>query len=548
MESVQANCVKEWSWSTTRKYADPFNEVEVDVVFTDPQGRERRIPAFWAGGGTWRARHASPLVGTHHYRTVCSDTANPDLHGLQGSLQVTPYEGDNPLLRHGPLKVATDRRHLEHADGTPFFWLGDTWWMGLCKRILWPDEFQILASDRVSKGFTIIQIVAGLSPDMVPFDERGANEAGWPWEKDFARINPAYFDLADHRIRWLVREGLVPCILGCWGYYLKFLGVKRMKQHWRHIVARWGAYPTVWCLAGEGAMPFYLSQTREQDQADQIASWTKVARYVRQIDPCCRPITIHPTQRGRDQVEDPSVLDFEMLQTGHDGHRSVPNNFKELAAAVQREPVMPVVIGEVNYEGLLHGTQDEIQRILFWGNMLSGAAGHTYGANGIWQLNRRGQPYGPSPHGGVWGNLPWEDAYRLPGSTQIGLARRFLERYPWWRFENHPEWIEQPRNVEEGWGPFVAGIPGKVRIVYTYHGQPWMRLKLLKGIEPNICYTAFWLDPRTGEEHAIGKIEVAPDGTWPVPMSPTMDDWVLIVENRVLGNSRSLTGRRPGER
>jgi hypothetical protein len=279
-------------------------------------------------------------------------------------------------------------------------------------------------------------------------------------------------------------------------------------------------------------MPFYLSQTREQDQADQIEGWTEVARYVRQIDPWRRPITIHPTQRGRDQVEDPGLLDFDMLQTGHGGHRSVPNNFRELAAASEREPRMPVVVGEVNYEGLLHGTKDEIQRLLFWGNMLSGAAGHTYGANGIWQVNRRGQPFGPSPHGGTWGNLAWEDAYRLPGSAQIGLAKRFLERYPWWRFESHPEWVERPRGSEEGWGPFAAGIPGAVLVVYMFHGTPWSRPKLIRDVEPEVYHKAFWFDPRTGQEHAVGKVEAAIDRTWAMPMPPTMDDWVLVVEAR----------------
>ena len=54
----------------------------------------------------------------------------------------------------------------------PFFWLGDTWWMGLTKRLLWPEGFKLLTADRVKKGFTVIQIVAGLYPDMVPFDSR----------------------------------------------------------------------------------------------------------------------------------------------------------------------------------------------------------------------------------------------------------------------------------------------------------------------------------------------------------------------------------------
>ena len=71
-----------------------------------------------------------------------------------------PYRGENPLFQHGPLRVSRNRRYLEHIDGKPFFWLGDTWWMGLTKRLPWPDGFKILTADRVEKGFTVIQIVA----------------------------------------------------------------------------------------------------------------------------------------------------------------------------------------------------------------------------------------------------------------------------------------------------------------------------------------------------------------------------------------------------
>ena len=191
-----ANCLMEWTFRSGKGYGDPFNDVELDVVFTDPDGAERRVPAFWAGDDVWRVRYASPKVGTHRYRTVGSDEDNKGLHGLEGDFKVNPYEGRNPLLRHGPLRVSENQRYLAHLDGTPFFWLADTWWMGLCKRLKWPGGFHELTADRVAKGFTVIQIVAGLYPDMAAFDERGANEAGFPWDKDFVSkyVEPSGFE------------------------------------------------------------------------------------------------------------------------------------------------------------------------------------------------------------------------------------------------------------------------------------------------------------------------------------------------------------------
>ena len=222
--TATAGTPTEWSWTSGKQYDDPFNQVDVDAVITLPSGGEERVPGFWAGGSTWRVRYAPPAPGSYKVRSVCTDAKNRDLHDQQLTLHVEPYAGSNPHYKHGPLKIAADGRHFQHADGTPFFWLGDTWWMGLCKRLSWPDGFETLTADRVRKGFTMVQIVAGLYPDMEPFDERGANEAGYPWERDFARINPAYFDTADVRIQHLADHGLAACIVGFWGYFIPLHG------------------------------------------------------------------------------------------------------------------------------------------------------------------------------------------------------------------------------------------------------------------------------------------------------------------------------------
>jgi hypothetical protein len=519
----------EWSFLSRKTYADPFNEVELDMVFIDPDGCETRVPAFWAGGSTWRVRYASPKLGRHTYRTVCSDAGNGDLHGCQGELEIAPYEGDNPLFRHGPLKISENRRYLEHLDGTPFFWLGDTWWMGLTKRLPWPDGFQALSADRVQKGFSVIQIVAGLYPDMDWYDERGANEAGYPWDRDFSRINPEYFDLADRRIQYLVEAGLLPCIVGCWGYYLPWTGVETMKKHWRNLLARWGAWPVVWCLAGEGTMPYYLSETREADAAYQNKGWTELARYLHAVDPFRRLVSIHPSSSGRETVEDDSVLDFNMLQTGHGDRNSLPNTVLRVTSGRAAEPTMPVLNSEVCYEGIGEACRQEVQRMMFWTCMLSGACGHTYGANGIWQVNTREEPYGPSPHGMAWGNTPWEDAYRLPGSANLSLGKRLLERYDWWRFEPHPEWIDPCWSEEDYFAGYAAGIPSRVRIFFW--PLRW-NLPTIRRVEPDTEYRAFFFSPADGTEFELGSVRADADGDWRIPLNrqPIYQDWVLVME------------------
>ena len=519
--------VQEWGFTSGKAYSDPFNQVELDVIFTDPQGQEHRMPAFWAGDQTWRVRFSATKTGKHTFRTVSNDPSNSDLHDQKGEIIVSEYAGDNPLLKHGPVRIAVDHHHFEHEDGTPFFWLGDTWWMALCHRLSWPDDFRTLVSDRVSKGFTVIQIIAGLYPDMPAFDPRGANEAGYPWEADYTRINPKYFDAADLRIQELVNRGLAPCIVGCWGYFLGFMGMAKIKQHWRNIVARWGAYPAIWCLAGEGTMPYYLSKNKEADMAAQKTGWTEVARYVRSIDPHKHCITIHPSDTARDSVEDPSVLDFDMLQTGHSDRKSYPNTVDKVTGEFSRKPPMPVLVGEVCYEGILDENRQEVSRFVFWASVLSGAAGHTYGADGIWQLNTPDQPYGPSPHGRSWGGPSWDVAAQLPGSRQLGVAKQFLARLEWWRLEPHPEWVEPHWSKEDYQLPYAAGIPGKLRIVFV---PPMWDPPTITRLESG--YQAFFFDPRTGKEHPIG--DVAPDssGIWKAPITPTFEQWVIVLERK----------------
>ncbi|MCE5258791.1 MAG: DUF4038 domain-containing protein [Chloroflexi bacterium] len=521
----------EWGFTSAKPYKDPGNEVTLDVAVTAPDGATAVVPCFWAGGLEWRVRYAARQIGVHTWRTICSDTSNPDLHGIEGTLEAIPYQGTNMLYARGALQVAPAKNYIQFSDGTPFFWLADTWWMGLTKRLAWPDEFQLLAADRVSKGFSVVQIVAGLYPDMPAYDERGFNEAGHPWEPDYARLNPRYFDMADLRIQQLVRSGLVPCIVGCWAYHLPWLGMEKMKLHWRNIIARWGAYPVVWCLAGEGAMPYYNSSDKDADRALQVHGWTEIARYVRQTDPNHRLITIHPTDSGRNNVEDPAVLDFDFLQTGHGGWDSVPNIVKKVREGVAAEPKMPVINSEVNYEGILEASREEVQRFDFWATVLLGA-GFTYGANGIWQLNRAERPYGPSPHGASWGDTPWTEAYRLPGGAQIGLGKKFLERYPWWEFVAHPEWIDDAATNDKPIAPYAAGIPGQVRLYYFPRPIfPWgSNPTRLRGLEQGAVYRTFWFNPKNAAEVNLPNTIAEADGSAALPIPTVMQDWLLVLE------------------
>jgi len=186
-----------------------------------------------------------------------------------------------------------------------------------------------------------------------------------------------------------------------------------------------------------------------------------------------------------------------------------------------------VLVGEVCYEGIMEASRQEVQRFMFWSCMLSGAAGHTYGANGIWQVNTVEKPFGPSPHGRSWGDTPWETAYQLPGSAQLGLAKKLFMRYEWWRFEPHPDWAAPHWSSENYFRAYAAGIPAQVRIFFLPDGNS----PTIQALERGVNYDAYFFNPVNGSEHALGRVVPDESGNWKPPQPPILQDWILVLQN-----------------
>jgi hypothetical protein len=117
-----------------------------------------------------------------------------------------------------------------------------------------------------------------------------------------------------------------------------------------------------------------------------------------------------------------------------------------------------------------------------------------------------------------------------PGATQVGLGKKLLQEYPWWRFEPHPEWAEKDC--------YAAGIPGQVRFIYLPRRDiyNWSG-PAVKDLEPGIDWHVYYFDPATGRKFDQGTIEAsakAGDKTAkPVDFKknvPSPQDWVLVME------------------
>jgi hypothetical protein len=549
--SASHNRVFEWTVESKKAYADPFNDVDVDVIFSR-SGESWRVPTFWRGGSKWTVRFAAPTPGEYSYRLESTDHSNPDLNGHEAKVTITAYKGSNPLLQHGMLRVSANKRYFEHADGTPFYWLGDTWWSGMSTRLSWED-FQKLTADRKSKGFTVIQIVAGLVPfeEQAPSDPGFCNEGGCVWDPEFKQINPKFFDYADRRVEHLVDSGMVPAIVGGWNISIEQMGVAKLKKHWRYIIARYSAYPTFWVIGGEVFDPpeAVAKKLGPMFRGQSPGGWTEVGRYIRATDPLHHPTTVHEVSPDDLPLQDESVTDFALFQPAHFSWPSIAVEVAEVSAHYSRTALTkPLVVGEIGYERLGETHLEDFQRVAFWLGMLNGAAGHTYGANGTWESYSADKPF----HRWKWSILTWEDGMNLPGSYQVGLGAKLLEQYPWWRFEPHQEWVT-PRgstlkaehdginrlhlDLVGEWGdwanqglqladsdwkkqngnfrqPYAAGVPGEVRFIYMpYFGLMAGTPPTVLGLEQGVRYHAFLWDPSLGAKFDLGAVERPAPGT-----------------------------------
>jgi hypothetical protein len=526
--STRVHHAIDWTIQASQIPADPWRTMSAVAVVNG-----RRVPGFWAGGASWTFRLSEAVAGEWEVRVESSDAS---LHDQRANLCVLPSSSEtNPLYKHGPVRLNDARTGFSHHDGTRFLWLGDTWWMLMSDRVAFPTDFSKLVHNRASLGFNVIQTVVGFPPDTKPFEVAANNEGGSPWLENCATINPAYFDACDRRLAAIIDAGMVPCILGTWGYHQFFTGEETMTHHWRYLVARYAAWPVIFCLAGETAMRYYLSPNPvEQDVANLQQAWSRIGKVVADLDPYHRPLTTHPRSCSFEDLADHSMLDFHMTQSGH-----MPSAngwaLKLFEKASALDPKKPFVQGEPPYEG--HGGTNgpDVQRYAYWTSILSGCSGFTYGAAGIFQANDPIRPTPKRPDGGTFDRWTWDQAIHFEGAAQLGKAHKFLSTLPFNDFVVDPTWVSAPlRWGQDGYHPpyrlFAAGVPKVCRVIYIpmrwYH---WDGPTIHK-LEPGLTYTVTYLDPESFDTYDAGTATADANGNWTGPGFKYMHDWVVVLK------------------
>ncbi len=455
-----------------------------------------------------------------------------------------------------PLRVSSNSRYLVKEDGSPFLYLADTAWTLLhWKR----EEMDAYLQDRAEKGFTVIQVsVSGFDAITTP------NAYGQTMfvDQDPSRPNEAYFKQLDYAVTKAQSLGLYMALVPLWANNYErprhldgfpddshpdTLNRSSAFTYGKFLGARYRNKPVIWILGGDW---FFIGY-------EEI--WRSMASGIRTGEGDLHHLmTFH--QKPRAPLLQEHWVDFNMIQTSH----TIWNRSYDLIAEDwDRLPAKPVVMGEGGYEGIADHTMETVHtmnaadvRRIAYAAFFAGAAGYTYGAQGVWGYRGESPPHtnaAPTSHPpSRWGaNPPWKEALQLPGGTEIRYLRTLLESRPmlvrvpdqWLIADDQLSTTSriQACRAEDGSYAFIYTAAGtKLRIQMIDHGDAFPFFNKLSGT----MIRAYWYDPRHGTSLSIGEFEKTAFRDFTPPSSGPGNDWVLVLDDASKGYSapgRSVT-------
>jgi hypothetical protein len=458
-----------------------------------------------------------------------------------------------------PLRVSDNHRFFVKADGSPFFYLGDTEWaLFHLKR----EDAEYYLKDRAAKKFTVIQAVAAfwggldrpnaygdtvfMNGDPTHPNEAYFKQVDWVvdkaeslglyiglvpiWSKEYVQQDPSRLNNPNYEgaIRSAIRTGRPSVVDQASAYaYGKFLG------------SRYRDKPIIWILGGDWF----------PDGIEDI--WRSLAAGLAAGDGGTHLKTYHPkSPRSSSQFfQNDAWLDFNMLQSGH---TSLNRNYDLIAADYDRIPVKPVMDGEGGYEGYNRIAAYLTRRIAYCG-VFAGGAGYTYGANGVFGATGRAQrpraasnrPAAEGAAGGTAAGVqdgevssrapspPWKEALQLPGGAQMQYLRALIESRPMLlRIPDQWLLVNDPMGTSDRIQACRAS-DGSYAFIYTATGAR-LEIRMIDRIYEKLSgnrIKAYWYDPRLGTATFIGEFPKTASREFTPPSSGRGNDWVLVLDD-----------------
>ena len=408
---------------------------------------------------------------------------------------------------NGKLKVSENHRYLQHDNGTPFFWLGDTGW--LLPERLNRDEAEFYLTECSKRGYNVVQVQ---TIDKVP-SLNYYGQSSMPDGFNFKNINKkdlyGYWDHMDFIIKAAERKGIYIGMDCIWGGLVKdgLLSVKEAEAYGKFLGERYKNSPNIiWFIGGD----------IRGDVKPEV--WEALATSIKSVDKN-HLMTYHPRGRTCSSTwfNNASWLDFNMFQSGHrrygqrkgDGDYTIAENTEEdnwryAEQALSLATVKPVIDGEPSYEDIPQGlheanetrwTANDVRRYAYW-SVFAGSFGHTYGHNSIMQF------YKPGVNASFFPSRYWYDCLQDPGYNQMKYLKTLMLAFPF--LERVADQSIIAGQNGERYDRAVATRGTDYLLVYNYTARPMqIDLSKISGAKKN-CW---WFNPKNGELQFIGEFD-----------------------------------------
>jgi hypothetical protein len=283
-------------WIDT-EFENPFDPEDINIMatFTAPSGKTWSIPAFysaisdrsWLTRYAWLVRFSADELGSWSYIINVKDR-NGEVTSDTRNFEVVESE------YHGPVKIASNKRYLEYADGTPFYGVG--MWVNNQEKAEVMDELKGFGVNYISYVMTPLEtwasgmgrydqhVCARIDHLINILEERDMQLALNFWFHSY--LSETVW--GGGNVRWFTNP--YQTVTECNDFYRSEEAWKYQEKLYRYMIARWGYSRSL-------AIWFIVDEVNGTDgwvsgDSTQAGVWVrKVHEYFKANDPWNHPTT-----------------------------------------------------------------------------------------------------------------------------------------------------------------------------------------------------------------------------------------------------------------
>jgi len=428
------------------------------------------------------------------------------------SRQATPQ--GPPLVT----SVSPNGRYFLDQYGRPLLLKGDTPWALMTR--LSPQQARLWFADRRKQGFNaaIVSLI-GATENGAPSDDGATFDGLLPFVNgDILRWQEPYWQRVTAYLRMAAEHGITVMLypIDGWtiGHSFVPTSIQQCHRYGGKVAQRFGDLPNiVWMSGGD----YYFTAKDPARGTDVDRCIDAMMRGIREAGDG-RPFSMQLGAEKSISTDNPywaPRVDWNFVYTYHP-------TYEAMLDAHRRQPTMPAVLGEANYERENNQpetpptTDETLRRQVLWA-LTSGAAGEFVGSSD-WEF-----------HDG------WEQRLSTRAVTQIRRLRTLFSTLRWWQLvpdtanqlvtagRGTKLTTDEPKDVLDNDYVTAARTPdGRLAVIYL----PTQRTISVNPSAMAAGTRAAWIDPTSGRRR-------------PVPMSATFttpgtntdgrNDWLLVL-------------------